>query len=464
MLQARDEARSASETAGEVPWWAPTIAPIEERDRGEREHRAARGAGAGWRLVRQGACRTWLVTGLDWLIVAFAAVLAFFGFRQGFIVGVLSFAGFVARCLPRHAARPAACCPKGSSSPYAPAFGLVGRAARRRDPRERPRGRRLPPAPDADPARARRCSTARSARCSAPRSRSASSGSPRPSRRRPRAQNSCARTSSARRSCASSNSVLPPSGPILDALARLDPLPSITGPVARRRRAAARRRPRAGRAGAPRTRRARARHRLRARDRGLGLGGRTRTSSSPTRTSSPASRTPRSQIGGPRRRARRRADRLRPHRRHRAAARPRARPRRRCPSPPSAESGTSGRDPRLPGERPLRRAAGRIGRTQNGAHAERLRAGTRAAAADAAARAGAARATRAARSSIDHGRVLTTVFAVHRRRRARTAATGSPTPPSRPCSPGRSGPPAGPSAPVPAPRAELVRAHGGSLR
>ena len=34
------------------------------------------------------------MTTLDWLIVAFAALLAGFGFRRGFIVGVLSFAGF----------------------------------------------------------------------------------------------------------------------------------------------------------------------------------------------------------------------------------------------------------------------------------------------------------------------------------------------------------------------------------
>jgi hypothetical protein len=33
------------------------------------------------------------VTGIDWLIVAFAAILAAFGFRRGFIVGVLSFGG-----------------------------------------------------------------------------------------------------------------------------------------------------------------------------------------------------------------------------------------------------------------------------------------------------------------------------------------------------------------------------------
>ena len=34
------------------------------------------------------------MTTLDWLIVAFVAVLALFGLRQGFIVGVLSFGGF----------------------------------------------------------------------------------------------------------------------------------------------------------------------------------------------------------------------------------------------------------------------------------------------------------------------------------------------------------------------------------
>jgi S1-C subfamily serine protease len=65
------------------------------------------------------------VTGLDWIIVAFAAILAAFGFRRGFIVGVLSFGGFAigaflgTRLAPLLLAH-------GSSSPYAPAFGLVG--------------------------------------------------------------------------------------------------------------------------------------------------------------------------------------------------------------------------------------------------------------------------------------------------------------------------------------------------
>jgi S1-C subfamily serine protease len=69
--------------------------------------------------------RTWLVTKLDWIIVAFAAVLAAFGFRRGFIVGVLSFGGFVLGALIGTRVGPLLL-PKGSSSPYAPAFGLIG--------------------------------------------------------------------------------------------------------------------------------------------------------------------------------------------------------------------------------------------------------------------------------------------------------------------------------------------------
>jgi S1-C subfamily serine protease len=65
------------------------------------------------------------VTQLDWIIVAFAAVLALFGFRQGFIVGVLSFAGFAVGAFIGTRLGPLLL-PRGSSSPYAPAFGLVG--------------------------------------------------------------------------------------------------------------------------------------------------------------------------------------------------------------------------------------------------------------------------------------------------------------------------------------------------
>jgi S1-C subfamily serine protease len=65
------------------------------------------------------------VTGLDWVIVAFTVLLAFYGYLQGFIVGALSLAGFavgaflgtrLAPLLLNH----------GDRSPYAPLFGLLG--------------------------------------------------------------------------------------------------------------------------------------------------------------------------------------------------------------------------------------------------------------------------------------------------------------------------------------------------
>jgi S1-C subfamily serine protease len=65
------------------------------------------------------------VTQLDWLIVVFASILAIFGFRQGFIVGVLSFCGFaLGAFLGTRLA--GLVLPRGSASPYAPALGLLG--------------------------------------------------------------------------------------------------------------------------------------------------------------------------------------------------------------------------------------------------------------------------------------------------------------------------------------------------
>ncbi|HEY5388936.1 MAG TPA: MarP family serine protease [Solirubrobacteraceae bacterium] len=65
------------------------------------------------------------MTGLDWIIVAFAAILAAFGFRRGFIVGVLSFGGFALGAFLGTRLAPLLLA-KGSASPYAPAFGLFG--------------------------------------------------------------------------------------------------------------------------------------------------------------------------------------------------------------------------------------------------------------------------------------------------------------------------------------------------
>jgi uncharacterized membrane protein required for colicin V production len=65
------------------------------------------------------------VAKLDWIILAFAVILAMFGFRQGLIVGALSFAGFAAGAFIGTRLGPLLL-PQGSSSPYAPAFGLAG--------------------------------------------------------------------------------------------------------------------------------------------------------------------------------------------------------------------------------------------------------------------------------------------------------------------------------------------------
>lgn len=65
------------------------------------------------------------MTQLDWLIVVFAALLAIFGFRRGFIVAVLSFGGFAIGSFIGTRLGPLLL-PGGSGSPYAPVFGLAG--------------------------------------------------------------------------------------------------------------------------------------------------------------------------------------------------------------------------------------------------------------------------------------------------------------------------------------------------
>jgi S1-C subfamily serine protease len=65
------------------------------------------------------------MTGVDWIIVALLAPLALFGFHRGFIVGVLSVAGFVGGAFVGTRLAPLLL-PHGSQSPWAPAFGLFG--------------------------------------------------------------------------------------------------------------------------------------------------------------------------------------------------------------------------------------------------------------------------------------------------------------------------------------------------
>jgi S1-C subfamily serine protease len=65
------------------------------------------------------------VTGVDWIIVGLLLLLALFGWAQGFVTGALALAGFaLGAWLGTRLA--GVFLPDGSSSPYAPAIGLVG--------------------------------------------------------------------------------------------------------------------------------------------------------------------------------------------------------------------------------------------------------------------------------------------------------------------------------------------------
>ncbi len=168
------------------------------------------------------------VTLLDWLIVAFAGVLALFGYRQGFIVGVLSFGGFALGAFIGTRVGPLLL-PQGSASPYAPAFGLVGALLA---------GAILASGFEGFGFRLRRT-------LALPGigvldgvlgallglvlglaivwiAAAVAAQSPGETQLRADIQRSVI--------LRKLNEVLPPSGPILNALARLDPLPSITGP------------------------------------------------------------------------------------------------------------------------------------------------------------------------------------------------------------------------------------------
>jgi S1-C subfamily serine protease len=65
------------------------------------------------------------VTAVDWLIVLFTALLALYGYLQGFIVGVLSLGGFALGAFLGTRLGPLLL-PSGSHSRYAPLFGLIG--------------------------------------------------------------------------------------------------------------------------------------------------------------------------------------------------------------------------------------------------------------------------------------------------------------------------------------------------
>jgi len=65
------------------------------------------------------------VTSIDWIIVAFAALLALWGYAQGLLVGALTLVGFAGGAFAGSRLGPLLL-EDGSASPYAPLFALVG--------------------------------------------------------------------------------------------------------------------------------------------------------------------------------------------------------------------------------------------------------------------------------------------------------------------------------------------------
>jgi uncharacterized membrane protein required for colicin V production len=65
------------------------------------------------------------VTGVDWIIIGLVLLLALFGWAQGFVAGALSLVGFALGALIGTRLGPLVL-EDGASSPYAPLFGLFG--------------------------------------------------------------------------------------------------------------------------------------------------------------------------------------------------------------------------------------------------------------------------------------------------------------------------------------------------
>jgi S1-C subfamily serine protease len=165
---------------------------------------------------------------LDWIIVAFACILALFGFRQGFIVGVLSFGGFALGAFLGTRLGPLLL-PQGASSPYAPAFGLIGAllvgailASRLEGVGFRLRRVLIVPGMGLLDGLLGAFLSAALGLAIVWIAAAVAAQTPGQSELRTDIQRSAI--------LRTLNEVLPPSGAILDALARLDPLPSITGP------------------------------------------------------------------------------------------------------------------------------------------------------------------------------------------------------------------------------------------
>jgi S1-C subfamily serine protease len=170
------------------------------------------------------------MTGIDWLIVAFTALLAFYGYLQGFVVGALSLVGFGIGAFIGTRVGPLLL-PDGSHSQYAPLFGLLGAllaggvlasgfegiGLRARSVLRLPGFRAIDGLLGAALTACVGLGIAWIIGAVALESSSSSS----------------LRTSLERSKILRGlDELLPPSGPILNALARIDPLPSVSGPAA----------------------------------------------------------------------------------------------------------------------------------------------------------------------------------------------------------------------------------------
>ena len=170
------------------------------------------------------------VTGIDWAIVVFTAVLALYGWRRGLVVGGLTLAGFAIGAYVGTRLAPLILS-QGARSPDAPLLSLIGALLG---------GGLLAGAAERIASRVRSAIPIPGLRiidgllgaaltacvalgmvwiAGAAALQNASPG---------------ALSNDLRRSTilADLDAVLPPSGPILNALARLDPLPSVRGPIA----------------------------------------------------------------------------------------------------------------------------------------------------------------------------------------------------------------------------------------
>ncbi|MGO9822508.1 MAG: MarP family serine protease [Solirubrobacteraceae bacterium] len=170
------------------------------------------------------------MTAIDWLIVAFTALLAVYGYIQGFIVGALSLVGFLVGAFIGTRLAPLVLS-QGARSPYAPLLGLLGAllaggvlASGFEGVGARVRAMlRLPGLRTIDGllgAVLTACIGLGVAWIVGAVALQSTGSQP----LRTDIQRSAILTEL--------DQLLPPSGPILDALARFDPLPSVRGPVA----------------------------------------------------------------------------------------------------------------------------------------------------------------------------------------------------------------------------------------